>query len=111
ELLVAADLEVLEGTREGGQLAGRVRVALEEGAPVQRTEPHRSVLQRGGVAAEGFEPRLDRLRVLARLVEVLRVDVGQRRAPGEPRPPVEQALRLFLDRVRVGEVFPKLLVQ
>src|SRR5205807_5864025 len=39
ELLVAPDLQVLEGKRERGQLPGRVRMALEERAPVERAEP------------------------------------------------------------------------
>src|SRR5215208_3453095 len=38
ELLVGGGLQVLEGERERGQLAGRVRVPLEERGPVQRAE-------------------------------------------------------------------------
>src|SRR5205823_8311874 len=44
ELLVATDLQVLERTRERGELPGCVRMGLEERAPVQRPEPKRRIL-------------------------------------------------------------------
>src|SRR5690348_11644155 len=71
QLLVAADLEVLERVREGGELARGVRLGGEEPAPVERAEAHRGVLDRVRRAAVRLEQRVDELRVLARLAEVL----------------------------------------
>src|SRR5918912_4193840 len=109
QLLVAADLQMLEGAREPGELPRRVRMGLEERAPIQRAEPERSVLHGRRIAAERVQACLDRLRVVACLVEVLRVDARERRAVGELRPALEERDRLLLDRVRVGEVLPQLL--
>jgi hypothetical protein len=53
QLLVAADLQVLERASERGELPGRVRMGLEERAPVEGAEPERRVLQRRRVAAQG----------------------------------------------------------
>src|SRR5919204_3099548 len=53
QLLVAADLEVLESVRETGELARRIRVSLEERTPVKRAETKRCILQRRRIAAEG----------------------------------------------------------
>src|ERR671934_176620 len=60
-------------------------------------------------AAERVQALLDRLRVVAGLVQVFRVDACEGRAAGELRPALEQRDRLLLDRVRVGEVLPQLL--
>src|SRR5438477_12467705 len=51
ELLVAADLEMLERAGEGGELPGRVGVAAEERYPVERPQAERGVLQRRRIAA------------------------------------------------------------
>jgi hypothetical protein len=105
QLLVAPDLEVLEGVRERDELPGRVGMPLEERAPVERAESHGCVLQRRRVAAERIEPGLNELGVLARLGEV----VGKRRfelsVMDEARCALQQADRLLLDRVRVRDVF------
>src|SRR5581483_6636209 len=98
-----------EGVREGGELAGRVRMGLEEERPVERAQAHRGVLEARARAAEGGESLLDELPVVARLVEVLREDGRQRRVA--LRTPLQQRDGLFLDRVCVGEVGTKLLAE
>src|SRR5205823_10267421 len=108
QLLVAADLEVLEGERERRELAGRVRMALEEGAPVERAQAKRCVLQRRRVASERVEAVLDQLGVVARLVEVLGEEVRERRVADDLRRALEQLDRLLLDRMRVREVLAQL---
>src|SRR5581483_6679277 len=103
KLLVTADLEVLERVRERRQLARRVWMSLEERCPVDRTEAQRSVLQRRDVAAERLEPRRHEHRMLARLREVLVVDMSEG-AVAQAGRALEQLDRLLLERVRVGEV-------
>src|SRR5581483_2977444 len=103
ELLVASDLEVLEGEHERGELARRVRVCLEERGPVHRTDAHDRVLQRRDVAAARLEARGDERGMLPRLREVVVVDVGED-AVAQVGRTLEQLDRLLLDRVRVGKV-------
>jgi hypothetical protein len=55
ELLVGADLKVLEGVGEGGQLARRVGVALEERTPIERAEAQAGILELAGLAAQGVQ--------------------------------------------------------
>src|SRR3954452_19597224 len=109
QLLVAADLEELERVRERGELAGRVRLRGEEPAPVQRAEAHGRVLDRVGRAAVGLEQRVDQLRVLARLAEVLVVELGEDRVARDLLALRQEPDRLVLDRVRIGEVLEQLL--
>src|SRR6266545_5310474 len=109
ELLVAPDLEVLEGAHEGRQLAGGVGMAAEERAPVERPEPQGRVLQGRRAGAERAQAFLDELRVIARLGEMVLVEVGERVAARELRPALEQRNRLLLDRVRVPQVLAQLL--
>jgi hypothetical protein len=71
QLLVTADLEVLEGIRKRDELSRRIGVSLEERAPVQRAKPHRRVLQRRRVAAQLRKARLDDLGMLSRLREAV----------------------------------------
>ena len=98
---------MLERIGEGRQLAGRVGVALEERAPVERAEPHGGVLERRGVVVEAPQARLHELGVLARLGEMVREDVLQLGIVDELRRTLEQADRLLLDRVRIREVLRK----
>src|SRR6266542_2033395 len=77
QLLVAPDLEVLEGAHEGRQLAGGVGMAAEECPPVERPEPQGRILQGRRVAAERAQAFLDELRVIARLGEMVLVEVGE----------------------------------
>src|SRR3954469_17712943 len=111
QLLVAADLEELERVRERGELARRVRLRGEEPAPVERAEAHGRVLERVGGAAVRLEQRLDQASVLARLVEVLGVELGEERVAGDLLALAQQLDRLVLDRVCVGEVLDELLVE
>ena len=80
-------------------------------APVERPQPKRGVLERRRVAAELVEPRLDRLCVVARLAEVVGVDVRERLAACELRAALEESDRLLLDRVRVREVLAELFLE
>src|SRR3954454_16912896 len=109
QLLVAADLEELERVRERGELARRVGLRGEEPAPVQRAEAHGRVLDCVGRAAVGLEQRVDQLRVLARLAEVLVVELGEDRVARDLLALRQEPDRLVLDRVRVGEVLELLL--
>src|SRR4051794_33618833 len=109
QLLVAADLEELERVRERGKLARRVGLRGEEPAPVQRAEAHGRVLDRVGRAAVGLEQRVDQFRVLARLAEVLVVELGEDRVARDLLALRQEPDRLVLDRVRVGEVLEQLL--
>jgi hypothetical protein len=47
--------------REGGELAGRVGMAAEEGRPVEPAEPQRGVLEPGRIAAASAGLSLDTL--------------------------------------------------
>src|SRR5439155_18756911 len=96
QLLVDADLEVLERAYEGGELARCVRLPAEERGPVESAEPQRRVLERRRVAAERVEALLDQLRVISGLGEMVLVDVREAPAPGELLPALEQ-----LDRLRL----------
>src|SRR3954452_6854564 len=71
QLLVRAHLEELHGVGEAGELRGRVGLRLEEGAPVERPQPQRGVLQLAGRPAERLQTLLLRGLLSARLVEVL----------------------------------------
>src|SRR4051794_21775764 len=73
QLLVAADLQVLERVGERGELAPRVRLQAEEHAPVQAAHVHRRVLELRRAGVVGLEALLDDPRVLARLLQVLLV--------------------------------------
>src|SRR5204863_7278662 len=97
QLLVPADLEVLERVRERGELAGRVGMALEERAPVERAEAERCVLQRGRIAAERVQTLLQELRMVARLGEMLGIDRSELRVARQLRAAFEQLDRLRLD--------------
>src|SRR5204863_4052736 len=68
QLLIAADLQVLERVREPGQLGRGVRLGLEEGTPVERSETHAGVLQEGRRAADRLQPASDALLVTVRLL-------------------------------------------
>jgi hypothetical protein len=48
EQLVGGDLQVLERVREGGELVRRVRLRLEEQAPVERARAEGRIFQRRG---------------------------------------------------------------
>src|SRR5207237_1801009 len=109
--LVRADLEVLEREGERSELAGSVGVPLEEGAPVERAEPHERILERARVAAERVQPFLDELGVVASLVEMLGEDARELRVLDDLRPALEQLDRLLLDRVRVRQVLAQELAQ
>src|SRR5205085_8520904 len=85
QLFIAADLQVLEGPREGGELPGRAGMAAEEGRPVKPAEPQRGVLEPGRIAAEGVQPSLDQLGMVTGLREVLLVDALEPLAAGELR--------------------------
>src|SRR3954449_349907 len=111
QLLVAADLEELERVREGGELARRVGLRGEEAAPVQRPEAHGGVLDRVRGPAVRLEQRVDQPRVLAGLLEVLGVELGEDGVAGDLLALRQQRDRLVLDRVRVGEVLEQLLVE
>src|SRR3954453_5294045 len=111
QLLVAADLEELKRVRERGELAGRVRLRREEPAPVERAEAHGRVLDRVARPAVRLEQRVDQLRVLARLAEVLGVELGEDRVARDLLALRQQLDRLVLDRVRVGEVLEQLLCE
>src|SRR3954471_24421794 len=111
QLLVAADLEELERVRERGELARRVRLRGEEPAPVERAEAHGRVLDRVARPAVRLEQRVDQLRVLARLAEVLGVELGEDRVARDLLALRQQLDRLVLDRVRVGEVLEQLLCE
>src|SRR3954454_16848839 len=68
QLLVTADLQVLEGVGERGELAGRVRVGVEEHAPVEAAEPHGRVLEPRRAVAVRLQARAHRVRVAAGLL-------------------------------------------
>src|SRR3954453_6379520 len=59
EQLVAGELQMLVGEGEGRELAGRVRVALEERAPVQRAGAHAGVLDPRRPVAQGVQALLE----------------------------------------------------
>ena len=94
-----------------GQLRRRVRLGREEQAPVERAQPHGGILQRGGLPAPRLEPLRDVPLVLARLLQVLRVDLLQLRIAADLLRLRQQLDRLGLDRVRVREVLVHLLGQ
>src|SRR5262245_51529355 len=102
---------MLEGADEGRELPGRVGMAAEERSPVEAAEPHRGVLQREWIAPERAQPPLDELAVVARLGEVLLVDVSESVVAGELRAALEEGDALGLDRMRVGEGLAELLAQ
>src|SRR5215217_7716032 len=68
ELLVATDLQVLERVGERGELAGRVRVQLEEHAPVEAAHAHGEVLDPRRPLAVRLQALLDARPVAARLL-------------------------------------------
>src|SRR5204863_4216997 len=104
-------LQVLEGVGERGQLAGCVRMCMEELAPVERAHAHECVLEARGSAAESVETLLDQFGMAPCLLEMRLEQLPKRRALRQRHGALEELLGVLLDRVSVGEVLAELLVQ
>src|SRR4051794_21485902 len=108
QLLVASDLEVLEGIGEGDELAGGVGVRLEERTPVQRSQPHGGVLQQVRRGTALLQQPADGLLVAPALLQVLAHQVREGLVVDHLPAPLQQLDRLHLDGVRIGEVLGEL---
>src|SRR3954467_8721373 len=73
KLLVAGDLQVLEGVGESGELRRSVGLGGEERSPVERSELHHGVLEEVRSGATGLQPCLDQGLVILGLAKMLLV--------------------------------------